>query len=202
MILFYLSGVTAWNYFSESLNKTATVFKDNSAIFGKVYFPRLILPLSIIVSNLVKFGIQFALFLIVFLYYYFFQTGNLHPNKLILITPLLILIIAGLSLGFGMIISAMTTKYRDLIFLLTFGIQLLMYATPVIYPLSSIPSKFQIFVQINPMTSIIEAFRFAYFGSGMFSWVSILYSFIFMIVIVFVGTVIFNKVEKGFMDTV
>lgn len=202
MILFYLSGVTAWNYFSESLNKTATVFKDNSAIFGKVYFPRLILPLSIIVSNLVKFGIQFGLFLAVFLYYYFFQTGNLKPNIFILFTPVLIFIIAGLSLGFGMIISALTTKYRDLIFLLTFGIQLLMYATPVIYPLSSIPVKYQIFVQINPMTSIIESFRFAYFGSGEFSWFGLLYSFLFMIVIVFFGTLIFNKVEKGFMDTV
>lgn len=202
MILFYLSGVTTWNYFSESLNKTATVFKDNSVIFGKVYFPRLILPLSIIVSNLVKFGIQFGLFLAVFLYYYFSSIGNLKPNILILFTPVLIFIIAGLSLGFGMIISALTTKYRDLIFLLTFGIQLLMYATPVIYPLSSIPNKYQIFVEINPMTSIIESFRFAFFGSGTFSWMSIVYSFVFMIVIVFLGTLIFNKVEKDFMDTV
>ncbi len=201
-ILFYLAGITSWNYFSECLNKTATVFKDNASIFGKVYFPRLIMPLSIVVSNLVKFIIQFILFLAFFFYSLFNSDLNVHPNTTILLTPLLIFIMAGLGLGFGMIISALTTKYRDLIFLLTFGIQLLMYATPVIYPLSSIPEQYQLFIQANPMTAIIETFRYAYLGHGHFSWGTLLYSFSFTIVLVILGTIIFNKVEKGFMDTV
>jgi lipopolysaccharide transport system permease protein len=202
MILFYLAGITSWNYFSECLNKTATVFKDNSTIFGKVYFPRLIMPLSIVASNLIKFIIQYLLFLAFFCYYLFKNNPSVHPNMYILITPLLIFIMAGLGLGFGMIISALTTKYRDLIFLLTFGVQLLMYATPVIYPLSYIDKKYQVYMLANPMTSIIETFRYAYIGTGHFSWNPILYSLCFMIVIVMIGTIIFNKVEKGFMDTV
>lgn len=200
MILFYLAGITLWNYFSECLTRTSTVFRDNAAIFGKVYFPRLIMPLSIVASNLVKLAIQFGLFLIFWLYY--LTNGQIHPNLYLLLTPVLILLMGGLSLGFGMIISAMTTKYRDLAFLLTFGVQLLMYATPVIYPLSSISDKYKLLILANPMSSIIETFRFGFLGSGTFSWIMLGYSFSFTAIIVIIGTVIFNKVEKSFMDTV
>jgi lipopolysaccharide transport system permease protein len=201
MLIFYLAGITLWNYFSDSLNRTSTIFKDNANIFGKVYFPRLVMPLSIIISNLIKFGIQFVLFFGFWLYY-FLAKGNVHPNVYVLLTPLLVIIMGILGLGFGMIISAMTTKYRDLIFLLTFGIQLLMYATPIIYPLSRIPSKYKWLVMANPMTSIVETFRFGFLGKGSFSWVSLLYSFVVTTVILFFGIVIFNRVEKSFMDTV
>ena len=201
MLLFYMAGITLWNYFAECINRTATVFKDNEAVFGKVYFPRLIMPLSIIVSNLVKLGIQFSLFL-VFWVYYFITNTTVQPNAAILITPLLIIIMGGLGLGFGMIISALTTKYRDLSFLLTFGVQLLMYATPVIYPLSSISDKYKWLIMLNPMSSVIETFRYAFLGTGSFSWGSLGYSAGFMIVIMGLGTIIFNKVEKSFMDTV
>jgi lipopolysaccharide transport system permease protein len=201
MLVFYLAGVTVWNYFSESLNKTASVFKDNTAIFGKVYFPRLAMPLSIIISNLVRFLIQFALFLGVWVYY--FSIGDsIHPNWLVLLTPLLVVMMGLLALGLGMIISALTTKYKDLIFLLTFGIQLLMFATPVIYPLSSIPEKYKGIILANPMTSIIETFRYAFLGSGSFSWMHLLYSLVNTIIILVLGTIVFNKVEKSFMDTV
>jgi lipopolysaccharide transport system permease protein len=201
MILFYLAGVTVWNYFAETLNKTATVFKDNAQMFGKVYFPRLTLPFSIVVSNLVRFLIQFALFLIVWVYY-LFQTDAIQPNYLVVLTPLLVIIMGLLALGLGMIISAMTTKYKDLIFLLTFGVQLLMYATPVIYPLSSISEKYKWLILANPMSSIVETFRYAFLGSGTFSWGYLGYSFISTLIILLLGTIIFNKVEKSFTDTV
>jgi lipopolysaccharide transport system permease protein len=201
MLVFYLAGVTVWNYFSESLNKTATVFKDNSAIFGKVYFPRLAMPLSIIISNLVRFLIQFGLFLGIWVYY-LVATDSLQPNWLIVLTPVLIMMMGLLALGLGMIISAMTTKYKDLIFLLTFGVQLLMFATPVIYPLSSIPEKYKPLLLANPMTPIIETFRFAFLGSGSFNWSHLLYSLVVTLVILFLGTIVFNKVEKSFTDTV
>lgn len=200
MILFYLAGITLWNYFSECLNRTSTVFRDNAAIFGKVYFPRLIMPLSIVASNLIKLGIQFGLFLACWVYY--LATGQVQPNIYLLLTPFLIVLMGGLSLGFGMIISAMTTKYRDLAFLLTFGVQLLMYATPVIYPLSSISDKYKPLILANPMSSITETFRYGFLGSGSFSWLMLGYSTVFTIIIVITGTVIFNKVEKSFMDTV
>ena len=200
MILFYMAGITLWNYFSECLTRTATVFKDNAAIFGKVYFPRLIMPLSIITSNLVKLAIQFGLFLIIWIYY--LSTGQAKPNLYILLTPLLVVLMGGLSLGFGMIVSAMTTKYRDLAFLLTFGVQLLMYATPVIYPLSSISDKYKPLILANPMSSVIETFRYGFLGNGSFDWMMLGYSTVFTILVVMVGTIIFNKVEKSFMDTV
>ncbi|MES2838456.1 MAG: ABC transporter permease [Bacteroidota bacterium] len=200
MILFYMIGITFWNYFSDCINKTSTVFRDNSSILGKVYFPRLIMPLSIIVSNLVKLGIQFLLFLIFFFYYLYH--GAIHPNIYILLTPILILIMAGLGLAIGMIITSLTTKYRDLVFLITFGIQLFMYATPVIYPLSSIPEKYRFIIEANPMTSVLETFRFAYMGSGSFSWNWLFYSFCFMFISLLIGTVLFNRVEKSFTDTV
>lgn len=201
MLAFYLAGVTIWNYFSETLNKTATVFRDNAQMFGKVYFPRLTMPFSIVISNMVRFLIQFALFLIVWTYY-LFQDNAIAPNIYIALTPLLVLMMGILALGFGMMISALTTKYRDLIFLLTFGIQLLMYATPVIYPLSTIPEKYKWIILANPMSSIVETFRYAFLGSGTFSWGNLAYSFGFTVVILLLGTIVFNKVEKSFTDTV
>lgn len=204
MLLFYIAGITLWNYFAECLNRTATVFKDNAPIFGKVYFPRLVLPLSIIISNLVKLGIQFLLFL-GFWSFYLLTTDKVHPNVYILLTPVLVAIMGGLGLGLGMIISALTTKYRDLVFLLTFGVQLLMYATPVIYSLADpkiAGSSLAWLLHLNPMAPIVETFRYGFLGKGYFSWTSLGYSFIFMVVALLAGTVIFNKVEKSFMDTV
>jgi lipopolysaccharide transport system permease protein len=201
MAVFYLAGITVWSYFSETLNKTATVFKDNAQMFGKVYFPRLTMPVSIVISNLVRFFIQFSLFLIIWVYY-FFQENSIQPNIYIALTPVLIFIMGLLALGFGMIISALTNKYKDLIFLLTFGVQLLMYATPVIYPLSSISDKYKWLILANPMTPVVETFRYAFLGSGTFSWLHLGYSFIFSIVILFLGALVFNKVEKSFTDTV
>lgn len=202
MLLFYMIGITPWNYFSECLNKTATVFRDNAGIFGKVYFPRLILPLSIVISNLIKFSIQFLLFLLFYSYYLFQNEATVTPNLYILLCPLLLIIMAGLALGFGIIISALTSKYRDLIFLLTFGIQLLMYATPIIYPLSTVPEKYKLLIRLNPMTSIVETFRYAFLGTGTFDLLNLIYSLIFMLILVLTGTIIFNKVERSFMDTV
>lgn len=206
--LFYIAGITLWNYFADCLNKTATVFKDNAAVFGKVYFPRLIMPLSIVVSNLVKLAIQFMLFLITWIYFMMVKdpAHPVAPNAAILLLPVLIFIIGGLGLGFGMLISAMTTKYRDLIFLLTFGIQLLMFATPVIYPINSptIGRHVKPILMANPMSSVIETFRYAFIGEGggSLSWGALGYSAAFTIVIMMIGTVVFNKVEKSFMDTV
>jgi len=201
MILFYLAGITLWNYFAECLNKTATVFRDNSGIFGKVYFPRLVMPLSIVMSNLVRLSIQFVLFLGVWVYFLFTDV-SVQPNTAALLFPLLVVILGGLGLGFGMIISALTTKYRDLIFLLTFGVQLLMYATPVIYPLSSISEKYKWIIKANPMTSLVETFRFGFLGSGQLDIYSLLYSLVFTIGVLLFGIVIFNKIERSFMDTV
>lgn len=204
-ILFYMAGTTLWNYFSDCLNKTSTVFRDNAAVFGKVYFPRLIMPLSIVVSNLIKLGIQFLLFLI-FWFYHLVATNDIQPNGAILLLPLLIFIMGGLGLGFGMIISAMTTKYRDLVFLLTFAVQLLMYATPVIYPISSpsIKPAIRDILMLNPMSPVIETFRYAFLGEGggVFSWGGLIYATVFTVLFILLGTLVFNKVEKSFMDTV
>lgn len=200
-LMFYMAGNVLWAYFSECLTRTSTVLRDNAAIFGKVYFPRLVMPLSIIISNLVKLAIQFFLFLIIWTYYLIF-TDSIHPNSAILLLPLLVLIMGGLGLGFGMIISAMTTKYRDLVYLLTFGVQLLMYATPVIYPVSSVSEKYKMWILANPMSSVIETFRYGFLGEGYFSWMALGYSALFTVVIVLLGMIVFNKVEKGFMDTV
>ena len=201
MIVFYLAGITFWNYFAQTLSATSTVFTSNSHLFGKVYFPRLTMPISIVISNIIRFFIQFTLFLFVWVYY-LVTTSAIHPNGLILLTPLLIIIMGLLSLGFGLIFSALTTKYRDLAMLLTFGIQLLMYATPIIYPLSSIPEKYRWLILFNPMSSIVETFRYSFLGSGTFSWAYLGYSLVFTLIILFIGTITFNKVQKSFTDTV
>jgi lipopolysaccharide transport system permease protein len=199
--IFYLAGNTVWGYFSQSLTAVSTVFTTNSAMFSKVYFPRLTMPLSIVISNLVRFGIQFGLFLAVWAFY-LLTTNALHPNWLMLLTPLLVVLMGLLALGLGMIFSALTTKYRDLAMLLTFGVQLGLYATPVIYPLSKVPAKYMWLILANPMSAITETFRVAFLGSGTFNWVYLGYSMLVTLVILLVGTLIFNKVEKSFTDTV
>jgi lipopolysaccharide transport system permease protein len=200
--LFYMLGTVVWSYFASCLTKTSETFVQNANLFGKVYFPRLAVPVSILISNLITFLIQFALFL-VFVFYFKLRGSSIHLNWLwISLSPILILIMAGLGLGFGIIVSSLTTKYRDLRFLVTFGVQLLMYATPVIYPVSSIPARFQWIVLVNPMTPIMEAFRNAFLGAGTVDVNHLLYSFGFMLIVVFLGSVIFNSVERTFMDTV
>src|SRR6478672_10835096 len=177
-ILFYLAGITAWNYFADCLTKTSTVFRDNANIFGKVYFPRLIMPLSIVVSNLVRFGVQLML-LVGMMVFFAIQGAEFHVTYAIALFPVLVILMAFLGLGFGLVITAVTTKYKDLTFLITFGVQLAMYATTVIYPLSEAKNKFPDkawIIELNPMTGIIEAFRFAFLGKGEFSLWSICYS--------------------------
>lgn len=200
--LFYMSGTVVWSYFAACLTKTSETFVQNANLFGKVYFPRMTVPVSILVSNLITFLIQFALFMI-FVGYFAVRGTSIQPNWLwIALSPLLMLMMAGLGLGFGIIISSLTTKYRDLRFLVQFGVQLLMYATPVIYPVSSIPERFQWIILANPMTPILESFRYAFLGAGSVNMGSLLYSFLFMVVVVFLGSLIFNRVEQTFMDTV
>lgn len=200
-ILFYLSGITVWNYFSESLTKTSTVFTANAGMFGKVYFPRLIMPLSIVCSALMKFAVQFAIFIVILLYYVIF-TDEVSPNLWMLISPVLIMLMAMFALGMGMIFSSLTTKYKDLSFLLTFGIQLFMYVTPVVYPISALPENLQFLVYFNPLSPIFECFRYAFLGAGSFEPFQLVLSSGIIIFILIIGTIIFNKVEKTFMDTV
>ncbi len=202
--LFYMAGITAWNYFAECLTKTSTVFKDNANIFGKVYFPRLIMPLSIVVSNLVRFGVQLLLFFLIMAYYYF-NGANFQLTWAVCLFPAIVILMAILGLGLGMIISAMTTKYRDLAFLVTFGVQLLMYGTTVIYPLSTAIENYPAYawlIAYNPMTPLIETFRYGFLGQGAFSWFSFGYTTLLSLLILLFGIVIFNKVEKNFVDTV
>lgn len=200
--LFYLSGTVLWSYFSACLVKTSEVFTQNANLFGKVYFPRLAVPISILISNLITFGIQFGLFL-VFTLFFAGQGAAISPNWLwIAFSPALLLMMAGLGLGFGVIISSLTTKYRDLRFLISFGVQLLMYATPVIYPVSAIPARWQWVMLINPMTPVMEAFRYAFLGAGATNLGNLVYSFGFMLAVVFLGVVMFNRVEQTFMDMV
>ena len=200
-VLFYLAGITCWNYFADCLTKTSSTFIDNQQIFGKVYFPRLITPLSIVVSSLIKFGIQFLLFIVVFIYYYF-TNSTIQPNAMLFLLPILILLMGLFSLGLGMIISSLTTKYRDLRFLIQFGVQLWMYVTPIIYPLSSLDGKMKILAVLNPMTSIIETFKFSFLGAGTFNWFYLGYTTLITLVILLIGVLIFNKTEQNFMDTV
>lgn len=200
-VAFYLAGITIWNYFSDSLTKTSSVFTSNASIFGKVYFPRLIMPLSIVASSLLKFAVQFGLFIVVVLYYSVIQQ-SISPNWWILLTPVLIFLMALFALGVGMIFSSLTTKYKDLSFLIAFGIQLFMYITPVVYPSSALPEKFRFLGKINPLSSIFECFRYAYLGQGSFTLLDLGISALGIVILFFVGVIIFNKVEKSFMDTV
>ena len=200
-MLFYLAGITLWNYFADTLKATSETFTKNQGIFGKVYFPRLVAPLSITITGLLKMGIQLLLF--IGIYIYFMAVGTpIKPNLYILLFPILLLLLMGLGLGFGLIITSLTTKYRDLKFLIQFGVQLAMYATPVIYPLSEVPVKYQWLAILNPMTPIIETFKFSTLGRGTFDWMHLSYSIIFTIVLMLLGTLIFNKTEQNFMDTV
>lgn len=200
-VLFYLTGITLWNYFSDTLTKTADTFTANANIFGKVYFPRMIVPLSVVVSNLIKLGIQVSLFLGVWIYF-LVQTDSLHPNITMLLVPFLIILMGFLGLSLGIIISSLTTKYRDLKFLITFGVQLLMYATPIVYPLSIVSPKYKWIVLSNPVTSIVETFKYAFLGFGEFSWLNLGYSLIFTLILFLLGLIVFHRVEKSFMDTV
>ena len=201
--LFYLAGISFWQYFSDCLTKTSNTFVNNAGIFGKVYFPRLVTPLSDVISNLVRFGIQFALFLIVYIYYFIFTDANIQPNLYALLFPILVIMLAGLALGFGILFSSMTTKYRDLQLLLSFFVSLWMYATPVIYPLSTITNDtLRMVMQLNPLTGIVEFFKYGMLGVGNHEWWMLGYSFGFMVVLLAIGIVVFNKVQKSFMDTV
>jgi len=200
-MLFYMSGVTAWNYFSDCLMKTSETFSGNSNLFGKVYFPRLAVPLSIVISNLIRFGIQIGLFL--GFYFYFWGRGaNIHPTRTLLLLPVLVLLMAALGLGSGIIASSLTTRYRDLRFLIQFGAQLLMYTTPVIFPFSKLPPQYRWIMLANPMTPIIETFRYAFLGTGTFSWGLLAISAVVTSAILTVGVLMFNHVERTFMDTV
>lgn len=199
-VLFYLSGITLWNYFSSCLLGTSSVFTSNAAIFGKVYFPRLVMPLTIVISNLMKFGVQFILFFCAWVFYLI--KGEIQPNLWMLATPFLVVLMAAFALGMGMIFSSLTTKYRDLQMLLSFGVSLLMYATPVIYPLSVLSGIWKKIAFYNPLTGIFECFKYGWLGSGDFSPLLLVVSSVIIFTILAVGTLIFNKVEKGFMDTV
>ena len=202
--VFYLAGLVCWNYFADCLTKCSDTFNANQQIFGKVYFPRLIVPFSIVISNMVKMGIQLVLFLAVYAYY-FIVLGTFEINWTIVLFPLLLLMLASLGLGFGLVISSLTTKYRDLRFLITFGVQLWMYATPVIYPLSvmkqNYPDKIWVIVA-NPLTAIIETFKYGFTGVGVFEWNYLLYSFVMSIAVLLLGIIVFNRVQKSFMDVI
>ena len=201
-VLFYLAGNVCWFYFSDCLNQTSKTFLDNQSMFGKVYFPRLVVPIATVLSNLLRFGIQMGLFVILYIYY-FVGDSPICPNWYILLFPVFVIMLAGLGLGFGILVSSLTTKYRDLTILFTFLVQLWMYATPIVYPISMVPEgKLRMLLLANPMTSIIEAFKYATLGQGYFSWTVLGYSFVFMIVLLLIGVVIFNKVQRSFMDTV
>lgn len=202
--LFYLSGICLWQYFNDCLSKTSSTFTANAGIFGKVYFPRLIVPISTVISNLLRFAIQFGLFLVVYaIYQIWIIPGQIHTNWYALLLPLLIVMLAGLALGFGILFSSMTTKYRDMTLLLDYFVRLWMYATPVIYPLSTITNeKLRFAMSLNPLTGIVEAFKYGMLGEGQFSWTMLGYSFAFMVMLLAIGIVIFNQVQRTFMDTV
>lgn len=202
--LFYLAGICLWQYFADCITKTSNTFVDNANLFGKVYFPRMVTPISNVISNLLRLGIQLGLFLVVYLIYQcFIIPGQIHTNWYVLLTPVLILMTAGLALGFGLLFSALTTKYRDLQMLLSFFVTLWMYGTPIVYPMSLIgDNTMRLTMSLNPITGIIEAFKYGVLGEGEFNWGLLGYDFIVMVVLLAVGVVIFNKVQKSFMDTV
>jgi lipopolysaccharide transport system permease protein len=201
-VIFYLSGIIVWSYFAECVTKTATFFKDSTPIFSKVYFPRLIIPLSLVLTNLVKFGIQLLLFISVYIYY-LATDASFHVGSYLLVVPLLIVLIAGLGLGSGMIISSLTTRYKDFVHLITFGIQLMMFTSPVFFPVSGIEdATYKRIILANPMTGIIEAFRYAFTGKGYFSWQLLAYDTGCVLLVLFIGVIIFNLVEKDFVDNI
>ena len=200
--LFYMAGNICWFYFSDCLSQTSSTFTANQQMFGKVYFPRLVVPIAVVISNLLRFTIQAGLFIALYLYF-LVDGAALSLNWQVLLTPLLVVMLAGLGLGFGILISSMTTKYRDFTILFTFIVQLWMYATPIVYPLSMVPEgTLRTLILANPMTSIIEAFKYATLGQGYFSWFALGYSFVFMSVLLLFSVAIFNKVQRNFMDTV
>jgi lipopolysaccharide transport system permease protein len=199
--LFYMAGSLVWTYFSQCLVKTSDTFVGNAGLFGKVYFPRLSVPISLLVSNLITFGIQLALFL-VFLVGFRVSGADVGPNWAVALLPLLLVIMAGLGLGGGITISALTTRYRDLRLMVSFAMQLFMYATPIVYPLSSVSGGLRLLLLANPMTSVVETFRYAFLGAGSFSLWNLSYSLVFMLVMLFLGMLLFNRVEATFMDTV
>jgi lipopolysaccharide transport system permease protein len=200
-IVFYLSGTVAWNYFSTTLLKTSDTFTQNASIFGKVYFPRLTVPVSIVISNLIQFAIQFTLLALIIIYYSF-NGYDFHFDLTLLLIPVMLLILAGLGLGFGILISSLTTKYRDLKQLISFGVQLWMYITPIIFPLSSVSGKYRIFFVMNPLTGIIETFRTILLGVGHMNYFYLGYSAAFMLVLLVIGVIMFNRIERNFMDYV
>lgn len=206
--LFYLGGICMWQYFADCLNRTANTFVTNSGIFGKVYFPRLIMPIANVTSNLVRFSIQFGLFVVVYIYYAFKGLAP-SPNWYFLLFPLLVMMMAGLALGFGIVVSSMTTKYRDLQILFSFIVQLWMYATPIVYPLSQVSEmrtaglNLEVVMRLNPVTPVIETFKYGALSAGEFiGWGWLAYSFVIMLVVLALGILLFNKVQKSFMDTV
>ncbi|HLP21190.1 MAG TPA: ABC transporter permease [Chitinophagales bacterium] len=200
--LFYLTGTTLWNYFNQCFISSSGTFINNAGIFGKVYFPRLVSPISTIISNLIKFFIQLGVLVVIICYYVWFRGFEIHVSAYVLLFPLLVILMAGIAFGVGVITSALTTKYRDLQLFVNYGVAMLMYATPVIYPISEVPAQFKPYLLLNPLSPVIETFRFSIFGVGSFSWGSLGYSTLFMMVVVFIGIIIFNQVEKTFMDTV
>ena len=198
---FYKAGTTVWSYFANCLTRTSNTFAANAGIFGKVYFPRMVVPASTVLSQLIAFAIQFGFFLC-FYTYFRLHGAAIRPNWAIGLLPALLLLMAGLGLGFGIVISSLTTKYRDLQVLVGFGVQLWMYATPVIYPLSTMPDRFRWLLVANPMTAVVETFRYGFFGVGTFSWAYLGYSAGFTVALLLAGLAVFNRVERTFMDTV
>lgn len=199
-IVFYMAGNTIWLYFSGCLNNTANTFVRNANVFGKVYFPRLVTPISIVISGLISFAVQFGIFLIFVVW--FWMKGIIVPNVTVILLPVYILMLAMLSMGCGVIISALTTKYRDLSILVTFGIQLWMYGSAIIFPISSIPEKWGTLLMLNPIVPIVEAFRYAFTGKGIFSVQYLGVAMTITLILLLIGCVMFNKVERTFMDTV
>lgn len=198
--LFYLAGTTLWSYFQSCFTNTSSTLINNASIFGKVYFPRLVAPISVIISNLSKFFIQMAMFTVFWIYY--LSKGMITINFHILLFPFLVFLMAGISLGTGLIFSSLTTKYRDLTYFLNFGVNLLMFVSPVIYPSSAIPPAYKTLLFLNPLAPVIEAFRFGFMGSGSFSWIGLGYSSLFVLITFLIGVMLFNQTEKTFMDTV
>jgi len=199
--IFYMAGNIIWFYFATVLTATSTTFIGGAGIFGQVYFPRLVTPVSVLISKLIALSIQFGFFICLVIYF-MIRGAPVHPNLWILLTPILVLMMGALGLGGGVIVSALTTRYRDLQVVVGFGVSLLMYATPIVYPLSTVPEKYRIFFMANPISAIVETFRYAFLGAGSLNLYHLLYSFIFIIVIFIVGVVMFNKVERTFMDTI